>query len=190
MEKLDKIFEKVHASYFGIIGVVVFLVGLIPAMLIHTGFNFIDVFISDLAVPGENDLAIFFVICWVITGLLMILFILGFTRYLQEKGASTKGTGIACILGLISAIGLFLIALFNVRDFYIMHSLAQYIFFFPGIIYLFGYAYLEYKLTEFPLWQALMNILVAFFFLLYLILFIINIVEPTLLVEAKAISEC
>ena len=189
MEKLDKIFEKVHASYFGIIGVVVFLVGLIPAMLIHTGFNFIDVFISDLAVPGENDLAIFFVICWVITGLLMILFILGFTRYLQEKGASTKGTGITCILGLISAIGLFLIALFNVRDFYIMHSLAQYIFFFPGIIYLFGYAYLEYKLTEFPLWQALMNILVAFFFLLYLILFIINRVEPTLLVEAKAISE-
>jgi hypothetical protein len=119
----------------------------------------------------------------------MIMFILGFTKYLQEKGASTKGTNIACILGLISAIGLFLIALFNVRDFYVMHTLAQYIFFFPGIIYLFGYAYLEYKLENFPLWQALLNVLVAFFFILYLILFIVNRVEPTLLEEAKAIAE-
>jgi hypothetical protein len=108
---------------------------------------------------------------------------------LQEKGASTKSTGTACILGLISAIGLFLIALFNVRDFSVMHTLAQYIYFFPGIIYLFGYAYIEYKLSDFPLWQALLNVIVAFFFILYLILFIVNRIEPALLIEAKAISE-
>ncbi|MFX0142228.1 MAG: DUF998 domain-containing protein [Candidatus Hodarchaeota archaeon] len=189
MEKLDKVFEKLHAAYFGIIGVVIFLIGAIPAMIVHTGFNFVDVFISDLAVPGENLLAIFFVICWVITGLFMIMFILGFTRVLQEKGASSKSTGIACILGLVSALGLLLIALFNVRDFYLMHTIAQYIFFFPGILYLFGYAYIEYKLTDFPLWQALLNILVAFFFLLYLILFIVNRIKPTLFIEAKAIAE-
>lgn len=189
MEKLDNVFKKLHAGYFGIIGVAIFLIGAIPAMIIHTDFNFVTVFISDLAVPGENMLAIFFVICWVITGLFMVMFILGFTGFLQEKGASTLSTGIACILGLISAIGLLLIALFNVRDFYLMHTIAQYIFFFPGIIYLFGYAYIEYKLAEFPLWQALLNILIAFFFLLYLILFIVNRVWPTLLIEAKAISE-
>ncbi|MFX1502693.1 MAG: DUF998 domain-containing protein [Promethearchaeota archaeon] len=175
--------------YFGIVGVVIFLIGAIPAMIVHPGFNFIDVVISDLAVPGDNILAIFFVVCWVITGVFMIFFIIGFTRYLREKGASNKGTGIMCIFGLISAIGLFLIAIFNVRDFYLMHTLAQYIFFFPGILYLFGYAYLEYKLSDFPLWQALLNVIVAFFFLLYLILFVINRVKPTLLVEAKAISE-
>ncbi|MFX0004081.1 MAG: DUF998 domain-containing protein [Candidatus Hodarchaeota archaeon] len=189
MEKLEKVFDKFHASYFGIIGVVIFLVGAISAMVVHPSFNFIDVFISDLAVPGDNALAIFFVICWVITGVFMIMFILGFTRELQKKGASTMGTGIACILGLISSIGLFLIAIFNVRDFYLMHSIAQYVFFFPGILYLFSYAYIEYKLSDFPLWQALLNVIVAFFFLLYLILFIINRVEPTLLVEAKAIAE-
>ncbi|MFX1468493.1 MAG: DUF998 domain-containing protein [Promethearchaeota archaeon] len=189
MEKLDKIFEKLHASYFGIIGVIIFLVGVIPAMFVHTDFNFLTVFISDLAVPGENDFAYFFIICWIITGLFMIMFILGFTRYLQKKGVSPKGTGIACILGLISAIGLMILASFNVRDWYVMHTLAQYIFFFPGILYLLSYAYLEYKLSEFPLWQALLNVIVAFFFLLYLILFIINRVEPTLLVEAKAVAE-
>jgi hypothetical protein len=119
----------------------------------------------------------------------MIPFVLGFTKYLKEKGASTKATGFLCILGLISALGLILIALFNYRDFYLMHTIAQLIYFFPGILYLFGYAYLEYKLSQFPLWQALLNIIVAFFFLLYLIFFIVNRIESTLLNEAKVISQ-
>jgi len=189
MEKLDKIFEKIHASYFGFIGIAIFLVGAIPAMLVHNSFSLLTTFISELSVPGWNDLAIFFSVCWFITGLFMILFILGFTRYLQEKGASTKGTWIACILGVVSAIGILMLALFNTRDFDALHDIAQYVFFFPGILYLFSYAYLEYKLSEFPLWQALINIIVAFFFILYLVLFIVNKVEETLLVEAKVLAE-
>ena len=82
-----------------------------------------------------------------------------------------------------------MLALFNTRDFVDLHDIAQYVFFFPGILYLFSYAYLEYKLSEFSLWQALFNIIVAFFFILYLILFIINRANPTLLLEAKAIAE-
>ncbi len=191
MEKLDKLFEKFHASYFALIGIAIFLVGAIPAMLVHSNFSFLTTFISDLAVPppGGNVLAIFFSVCWFITGLFMIMFILGFTRYLQEKGASTKGTWIACILGIVSAIGLLMLASFNVRDWYTMHTIAQYVFFFPGILYLFSYAYLEYKLSEFPLWQASLNIIVAIFFLLYFIIFIVNRVEPTFLVEAKIVAE-
>ncbi len=189
MEKLDKIFEKIHASYFGFIGIAIFLVGAIPAMLVHNSFSLLTTFISELSVPGWNDLAIFFSVCWFITGLFMILFILGFTRYLQEKGASTKGTWIACILGVVSAIGILMLALFNTRDFDALHDIAQYVFFFPGILYLFSYAYLEYKLSEFPLWQAMINIIVAFFFILYLVLFIVNRVEETLLVEAKVLAE-
>jgi len=189
MEKFDKIFEKVHASYFGFIGIAIFLVGAIPAMLVHSGFSLLTTFISDLSVPGWNDLAIFFSVCWFITGLFMIMFILGFTRYLQEKGASTKGTWIACILGVASAIGILMLALFNTRDFDALHDIAQYVFFFPGILYLFSYAYLEYKLSEFPLWQALINIIVAFFFIIYLMLFIVNRMDETLLVEAKVLAE-
>jgi len=189
MEKLDKIFEKIHASYFGFMGIAIFLVGAIPAMLAHNSFSLLTTFISELSVPEWNDLAIFFSVCWFITGLFMILFILGFTRYLQEKGASTKGTWIACILGVVSAIGILMLALFNTRDFDALHDIAQYVFFFPGILYLFSYAYLEYKLSEFPLWQALINIIVAFFFILYLVLFIVNKVEETLLVEAKVLAE-
>jgi hypothetical membrane protein len=191
MEKLDKVFDKIHASYFGIIGVVIFLIGVIPAMIVHPNFSLLTTFISDLAVPppSGNELAIFFSIFWFITGLFMIMFILGFTRFLQEKGASTKGTWIACILGVVSAVGILMLALFNTRDFDALHDIAQYVFFFPGILYLFSYAYLEYKLSKFPLWQALLNVIVAFFFLLYFIIFFVNRIEPTLLVEAKVISE-
>ncbi|NVM34246.1 MAG: DUF998 domain-containing protein [Candidatus Lokiarchaeota archaeon] len=189
MEKLDKLYEKFHASCFGILGVAIFLVGAIPAMFVHNNFSFLTVFISDLAVPGGNDLAFLFSVCWFITGLFMIMFILGFTRFLQEKGASTKGTWIACILSIVSAIGILMLALFNTRDFDVLHDIAQYVFFFPGILYLFSYAYLEYKLSEFPLWQALLNNIVAFFFILYLVLFIINRVDETLLVEAKVVAE-
>ncbi len=189
MEKLDKLFEKFHASYFGFLGVVIFLVGAIPAMLVHTNFSLSTTYISDLSVPGGNDLAIFFSTCWFITGVFMILFIFGFTRFLQEKGASTNGTWIACILSIVSAIGILMLALFNTRDFDVLHDIAQYVFFFPGILYLFSYAYLEYKLSEFPLWQVLVNFIVAFFFILYLILFIINRADPTLLLEAKAVAE-
>jgi len=189
MEKLDKIYEKVHASFFGFIGIAIFLVGAIPAMLVHSNFSLLTTFISDLAVPGWNDLAVLFSVCWFITGLFMILFILGFTRYLQEKGASIKATWIGCILGVVSAIGILMLALFNTRDFDALHDIAQYVFFFPGILYLFSYAYIEYKLSEFPLWQALINVIVAFFFILYLVLFIVNRVDEALLVEAKVLAE-
>ena len=189
MQKFDKLFEKFHASYFGILGVVIFLIGAIPAIVVHNNFSLVTTYISDLSVPGWNDLAIFFSVCWFITGLFMILFIFGFTKYLREKGASTTGTRVACILGVISAIGILMLALFNTRDFVDLHDIAQYVFFFSGILYLFSYAYLEYKLSEFSLWQALFNIIVAFFFILYLILFIINRANPTLLLEAKAIAE-
>jgi hypothetical membrane protein len=189
MEKLDKIYEKFHTSYFAFIGVVLFLVGLIPAILVHNNFSFMSKFISDLSVPAWNEMAGFFSTFWFITGVFMILFILGFTRYLQEQGASNKETNIACIFGVLSSVGIFMLALFNTRDFELLHDIAQYIFFFPGILYLISYAYIEKKFTDFPLWQVLFNLVIAFFFLLYLILFIINTTDPTSLLEAKVVAE-
>ena len=192
MEKLDKVFERFHASYFAFLGIVVFLIGIVPAMVAHSDFSLTTTYISDLAVPGWNDVAIFFSVCWFITGLCMLLFIFGFTKYLQEKdtgSALNRGIGIACILGIVSAIGILLLALFNTRDAGVMHDIGQYVFFFPGILYLLGYAVLEKTLTDFPLWQVIVNIVVAFFFIVYLILFIINRVDPTLLLEAKAVAE-
>ena len=192
MEKLDKVFERFHASYFAFLGIAIFLLGIIPAMVAHSDFSLTSTFISDLAVPGWNNVAIFFSVCWFITGVCMILFLFGFTKYLHEKDTGnvhTRSIGISCIFGIVSAIGILLLTLFNTRDAEIMHDIAQYVFFFPGVLYLIGYAVIEKNLSGFPLWQVILNIVIAFFFILYLILFIINRVDPTLFLETKAVAE-
>lgn len=188
MEKVDKIYEKVHASYFGIIGVVVFMIGLIPAILVHPDFSFISTFISNLGEPSANDLWLYFNTFWFITGLLMIFFIIGFTRYLQEKGVNRRGTWITCVLGILSAVGILGLAIFNSEDAYPMHYVSELIFFFTGILYLFIYAAIEDQ-PEFPRWQSVFNLIVAFFFILYLILLIVNRVNENVAVEARTLAE-
>lgn len=151
MEKVNKIYEKVHASYFGIIGVVFFMIGLIPAILVHPDFSIISTFISNLGEPSANDLWLYFNTFWFVTGLLMIFFIIGFTRYLQEKGVNRLGTWIACVFGILSAVGILGLALFNSEDAYPMHYISELIFFFTGISYLFIHAAIEDQ-PEFPRW--------------------------------------
>jgi hypothetical membrane protein len=189
MEKLNKIYEKIHASYFAIIGVIIFMIGLIPAILVHPDFSFLSTFISNLGEPSSNDLWIYFNVLWFITGILMIFFIFGFTQYLQQKGAHKLGTLILCIFGVLSAVGILGLAIFNAEDAYKMHYISELLFFFTGILYLFGYATLEHKLSDFPKWQVIFNIIVAFFFILYLILLIVNRINEDVAVEPRTLAE-
>ncbi len=189
MEKLNKIYEKIHASYFTIIGVIIFMIGLIPAILVHPDFSFLSTFISNLGEPSSNDLWIYFNVLWFITGIFMILFIFGFTQYLQQKGAYILGTWIMLIFSVLSAGGILGLAIFNAEDAYKMHYISELIFFFTGILYLFGYAALENKISDFPKWQAIFNIIVAFFFIIYLILLIVNRINEDVAVEARTLAE-
>ncbi len=75
MEKLDKVYDKFHTSYFAFIGVAIFIIGLVPAIIAHDNFSLLSTFISDLSVPSWNDVALFFSVSWFITGVFMILFI-------------------------------------------------------------------------------------------------------------------
>jgi len=189
MDKIDNLFEIVHAAYFGIIGVIIFVIGLIPAILAYPEFNFFSTPISNLGEPSSNDLWLYFDILWFITGIFMIFFIIGFTRYLQKKGLPVQDTWIVCVFGVLSAIGILGLSTFNAEDAYPMHFISELLFFFTGILYLFSYAYLEYKSSDFPLWQAVFNLIVALFFVLYLILLIINRVDETLAIEFKSLAE-
>ncbi|MFX0010278.1 MAG: hypothetical protein ACFE9R_08190, partial [Candidatus Hermodarchaeota archaeon] len=62
-------------------------------------------------------------------------------------------------------------------------------FFFTGILYLFGYAFLENKTAIFPKWQVFFNIIVAAFFLLYLVLLILNRVTHGFAPEFESLAE-
>lgn len=188
MEKLDKIYEKVHTSYFAFIGLIIFFIGLIPAMIVHPGFNFFVTHISYLGGPS-NNLYIFFNICWFITAIFIIFFLLGFTRFLQEKGIGVRKALIAFVFSLISVIGIMGMAIFNTEEAYNLHYIFELIFFFMGILYLFSYAYIEWKSPEFSKIQSIFNLIVVFFFILYLILLIVNRVLHDVLPEAQSFTE-
>lgn len=188
MEKLNKIYEKIHASYFAFIGLIIFFIGLIPAILVETDFDFFVTHASYLGTPS-NDLHLLFNVCWFITGIFMIFFLLGFTQYLQEKGLDTKLTWIAFLFSVLSAIGILGMAIFDTDTAHAPHYIFELIFFFAGIIYLFSYTYIEWKSSEFPKFQAILNLIVAFFFILYLVLLIVNRVADDILPEAQSFTE-
>ncbi|TFG15943.1 MAG: DUF998 domain-containing protein [Promethearchaeota archaeon] len=188
MEFIDKIYTKINASYFAFIGLIIFFIGLIPAILVHPSFSFFETHISHLGGP-TNALYIFFNVFWFITAIFIILFMLGFTLYLQEKGLTKKGTWIMFILAFLSAIGIMGMAIFNTEEAYTNHFIFELVFFFTGILYLFGYAVLENKAKIFSKWQILFNIIVAAFFILYLILLVLNRVSPGLAPEFQSFAE-
>lgn len=188
MELIDKIYTKINASYFAFIGLLVFFIGLIPAMVVHPNFSFFETHISHLGGP-TNTLYIFFNVFWFITAIFIILFMLGFTLYLQEKGLAKRGTWIMFVLAFLSAVGIMGMAIFNTEDAYTNHFIFELVFFFTGILYLFGYAILENKAKIFSIWQVLFNILVVAFFILYLILLILNRVNPGLAPEFQSFAE-
>ncbi|MFX1302068.1 MAG: DUF998 domain-containing protein [Promethearchaeota archaeon] len=188
MEKVDKIYEKVHTSYFAFIGLIIFFIGLIPAMIVHPGFNFFVTHVSYLGGP-TNSLYIFFNVCWFITAIFIILFLLGFTRFLQEKGIGVKKAWIAFAFGVLSVIGIMGMAIFNTEEAFNLHYIFELIFFFMGILYLFSYFYIEWKSPEFSKIQSIFNLIVVFFFILYLILLIVNRVLHDVLPEAQTLTE-
>ncbi|MFX1493337.1 MAG: DUF998 domain-containing protein [Promethearchaeota archaeon] len=188
MGKIDKIFEKIHASYFAFIGLIVFFVGLIPAIIVHPDFSFFATHISYLG-TSLNSLHIFFNVFWFITAIFIILFLLGFTQYLQEKEIKPSWTRIGCILGVLSAIGIMGMAIFNSETVYIIHLIFELLFFMTGILYLLFYTYLEWKSPKFKNSQAIFNFIVALFFLLYLVLLILNRVNRGIAPEAESFAE-
>ncbi|MFW9772839.1 MAG: DUF998 domain-containing protein [Promethearchaeota archaeon] len=188
MQKFDRMYQKVNASYFAFIGLIIFFIGLIPSILMHPDFSFFVTHISHLGTPS-NPLHILFNICWFVTAIFIILFFLGFTRYLQKKNISSKGSLITCILGILSAIGIMGMAIFNSDTIYLAHLMFELLFFVTGILYLFLYTYLELKSSEFPRSQAIFNTLVVIFFLLYLVLLILNRIIHGLTPEAESFTE-
>jgi hypothetical membrane protein len=188
MEFIEKLYRKVNASYFAFLGLIVFFIGLVPAMVVHPNFNFFKTHISYLGAP-TNALHVFFNIFWFITAIFIILFMLGFSFYLQKKGLAKRGTWILFILAFLSAVGIMGMAIFNTEQAYTNHFIFELVFFFTGILYLVGYAILEKKAKIFSKWQVIFNLIVAAFFILYLILLVLNRLSPGLAPEFQSFAE-
>ena len=188
MGGINKFYAKFNAAYFAFVGLIIFFIGLIPAILVQPSFSFLETHISYLGGP-TNSLYLLFNICWFITAIFIILFIYGFTLYLQNKGFNKRWTWVMYILAFLSAIGIIGMSIFNTEQAYMFHFIFELLFFFTGILYLLGYAVLENKTTSFSKLQVLFNIIVAAFFLLYLVLLILNRVTHGLAPEFETLAE-
>ncbi len=188
MEKVDGFYTKIHGSYFAFIGVAIFVIVLIIAIAVEPNFSFFFHKVSDMGAL-TNSMHLIFNIGWAITGVLMIFFLLFFTRYLLEKGGGSALTWISFVSGVISAGGIIGLAIYNKTTFPDEHLIAELIFFFTGILYLFLYSVIESKIHAIPRLQVIINLVVAALFVLYLVLLIANRVSPGLCPEFQSFAE-
>ena len=117
MEKIDNFYEKIHGGYFALIGaaiaIILYPIAIFLYILGDPSFSLYTHYISHLGV-GPNGANIVFIIATILSAIFMILFHLFFMRFLQLKGGSQNLTWFAFMLGVISAFGLIVVAIFGI----------------------------------------------------------------------------
>lgn len=167
MEKLDKFYNKVNGSYFGIIAFLISTISVTIAQMLYMEidpkFGITSNFISDLGV-GPNGPDIVFNIGMILFGFFLIPFFSYVGWYLQKSDRNTPLKG-GILAGLLSSIGQILLGIFpfdpNNKFSYNMHILAGGIFFYGLLIMLLIYGTSEYRNQEIPNSLAILSFIWA-----------------------------
>jgi len=154
MKKLDKFYEKINGSYFGIIALLIWIVSITIAQILYMeadpSFSISTNFISDLG-TGPNGSDIVFSIGMILTGVSIMPFYVYIGWYLQ-KGENLNSLRIGMIAGLIGSIGMMLVGVFplnpNDNISFIMHIIAAGILFNGVLSMLLIYGISEYRNPE------------------------------------------
>ena len=132
MEKIDQFFKRFNGSYFAFVGAGISLITLFIAIILYRmvdpTFNPTTDWISDLG-EGPNYSNYVFNIGAIAFGIISIFFDLYLTIFLLKKGSSKLLNWAAFIIGLFSAIGLILAAIFPMYAAPDMHLNAAIVFF-------------------------------------------------------------
>ncbi|MBD3351092.1 MAG: DUF998 domain-containing protein, partial [Candidatus Lokiarchaeota archaeon] len=107
---------KTKFFWFGIIGSIILLIGLIIPQFFYTGrqserYSMINHFVSELGELGVSEGAIIFNVCTFIGGILFIPFMIGLGQYMENKIGI-----IGAIIGIITAIGCALVGIFPMNS--------------------------------------------------------------------------
>ncbi|MFX1445552.1 MAG: DUF998 domain-containing protein [Promethearchaeota archaeon] len=156
MEKLDKIYEKVNGSYFGIIGFIISFFSILIAQILYMevdpSFSVTTNFISDLG-NGPNGSDIVFNTGMILHGIFNIPFYTYLGWYLFQR-REDNSLRIGMIAGIIGSIGQILVGVFPfdpVDNFsFNMHILAAEILFYAILIMLLIYGISEYRNPNIP----------------------------------------
>jgi len=157
MEKLDRFYEKINGSYFGIAAFVISVLFLTISQMLYIAedpsFSITTNFISDLgARPNGADIA--FSIGVIISGVLFIPFYLFLGRYLLKKGNNLSILIKGMYGGLIACIGSILVGVFPLdpdnKLLYNLHIIAAGLYFYGLLIMLMIYGISEIKIATIP----------------------------------------
>ena len=170
MEKLDRFYEKINGSYFGIIGFIISFVSVLIAQMLYMAvdpsFSGTSNFISDLGI-GPNGSDIVFNNGMILSGIFLILFYTYIGWYLQKNG-SNYSIKLGILAGIVSSMGQILVGIYplnsNNKFSYNMHILAAGILFYGLLIMLLIYGYNEYRNYKFPNSLTILSFIYAILF--------------------------
>jgi len=156
MEKLDRFYEKINGSYFGIIGFIISFVSVLIAQMLYMAvdpsFSVTTNFISDLG-AGPNGSDIVFNTGMILYGIFTLPFYTYLGWYLSQK-RDDNSLRIGMIAGIIGSIGQILAGVFpfdpNNNFSYNMHIIAAGILFYAVLIMLLIYGISEYRNPNIP----------------------------------------
>ncbi len=150
MDKLkEKVLKKTSGGFFGIVSVLIRLMGDFTAMLFTPNYNMINDLISDLGVgPG----AIFFSLGLIISGIVSIPFYISLRNIYGSEEINGNLRKIAVVFSSISIITYILLGFFpsdpNDILIFIMHGVIGLISWVTGAGYLTLYSYMTLKYKE------------------------------------------
>ena len=157
MEKLDRFYEKINGSYFGIAAFVISGIFLTISQMLYIAedpsFSITTNFISDLG-AGPNGADIAFSIGVIISGVFYIPFYIFLGRYLQKKDNNLNLLIKGMYGGLVSCIGFILVGVFPLdpdnKLLYNLHIIAAGLYFYGLLIMLIIYGISEIKIATLP----------------------------------------
>ncbi len=181
MEKLDKFYEKINGSYFGIIAFITAAISITAAQMLYLAidpsFSISTNFISDLG-AGPNNSDIIFNIGMILTGVFLIPYFIYLGWYLKKKDKNLNLVIKGMIAGLIASIGLVLIGFFpldpNNLFSYNMHIITAGILFYGLLFMLLIYGFSEYIIPEVPISLSILSFVIAILFGAFITIVIIQ----------------
>ncbi|MBD3256601.1 MAG: DUF998 domain-containing protein [Candidatus Lokiarchaeota archaeon] len=184
MEKIDKFYEKIHGSYFGIIGlsinVICMTISIGLVLLIDPMFSFFTYYISDLGTV-RNGAHIVFSTGMMLTSIFFFLFLLFLTRCFQKKSEGEKFLKISYIFVFLVLVGLFFVGFIAYDVNPLAHRFIGTVPFFIGIIMLSViFTKLELSFQEFPKIIIVIGVALTFSSIVFLIFVISFTIVPEL----------
>ncbi len=167
---LDRLYEKIPGPAFGISAGIIGMITLITASILHSmtePFTYISHYVSNLGV-GPNGSASVFNIGLLIIAIVVLPFVIYILRFLwsdaENKKLINRITFIAFILSLVTIIGMFLVAFFDMVNNPPLHVIGALMAFAPASLWVLIFTismFLNKKISKIQLISSIILVIIC-----------------------------